>query len=131
MGEVGKVDQFLGCRHVEIEETLEDGSKVRGMVYDMRKFMHQCVEAYEKLAGEGFICTHSDTPFVEEDDRENPARSPATSTGNSDAGGLVCPCCTEAFPNSEFTPVAGRREAEETVKAMRQAQAEHDTAEAY
>ena len=41
----------LGCQHNEIKVTLDDGSTVRGMEWDMTSQMRQCVELYQQCAG--------------------------------------------------------------------------------
>ena len=45
------------------------------MEYDLRKFMEQCVEVYNDLVGTPDYLKIVATPFVNEDDRENPLGS--------------------------------------------------------
>ena len=123
LGEITPVDQFLGCRHQTETMTGPDGDPVNVHIYDMKPFLEQCVQAYEELAGPGFKCTSADTPLVDEDGRDNPARTAAGDAFGL-AGGFVCPCCTEAFPRSEFVEVLHMEKGAQVAKEMRTAQAD-------
>jgi len=54
---------FLGCNHREITVYPDGVTPVRGIEYDMRDSMKQCVEAYQKVAGNySTKLKHADTP---------------------------------------------------------------------
>ena len=89
------------------------------MTYSMHKFMKQCLERYQEVVGPDVVIEERDTPFVDEDDRDNPARK-AKFGPNGEEHGLVCPHCTEAFASTEFTPVSNANEAAAAVKSMRE-----------
>ena len=42
----------------------------------MHKFMKACIERYLEVSPPGYVLEERDTPFVDEDDQENPARKP-------------------------------------------------------
>ena len=54
---------FLGCNHREITVYPDGTTPVRGIEYDMRDSMRQCVEAYQKVAGNySTKLKHAETP---------------------------------------------------------------------
>ena len=114
MGENAPVTHFLGCKHEVTDGVASDGLPVRVMSYNMQSFLENCITKYEALAGPDFKCTKAKTPFVEEDDRDNVAR-----TARSDGPGLVCPWRCGAFLESEFAKVNGPHEALEAAKTRR------------
>jgi hypothetical protein len=75
----------------------------------MEEFLISCCDAYLAVAQIKSLCAVT-TPFVEEDDRDNPARIPY-STGE----GLKCPWCKIIRPLGDFEElapgVAGQRPA--------------------
>ena len=71
--------------------------KVKGIRYNMRVFLEQCIERYQKAAPDHPL-DKVDTPFIDEDvGVTNPSRT------EQPGPGLVCPNCTEADPMN-FTP---------------------------
>ena len=89
---------------------------MRVMEYDMRRFLEQCLELFAELAGPIFAVKPEKTPFIEEDDRENPTRSPQI----SDDGGLVCLWCVGCFPKATFTAIEHASEAAAVSKRVRE-----------
>ena len=81
------VDHYLGCKH-DITEVKREGKTCRVMEYNMEAFLKSSCEVYIKLAGPGTTLEQVKTPFIEEDDRENTTRQPATK-----GVGLTCPWC--------------------------------------
>ena len=83
------------------------------MLYDMKKFFEQSVALYQKLAP-GFDLQAAETPFIDEDiGVQNPTRAP------QEGPGLICPQCTEAFPEAAFTKTASPAEALKLCKEIR------------
>ena len=117
LGDPEPLNQFLGCNHIE-EKKQVSGRAVRGVRYDMSKFLGQCIETYKELAGPEWVLKHADTPFLDEEQIPNPARTPAEAPN----GGYVCPYCTEAFPKEQFTEVKDSREAKEVCERLRKTQ---------
>ena len=117
LGTPEPVGHFLGCGHEPFEGMTADGTPVRGMKYDMHKFVDQSLDLYQRLAGSEFEYKEVNTPFIDEDKGvANPARTPHPGPG------LVCPFCTEAWPDHMFERAENEREAAEIVKRLREAQ---------
>jgi len=104
------------ARHDVISEGSGPKHTVKVMEYCMEGFLDQCLEVYKQLAGKEFPLKHVKTPFIDEDDRENPTRSPQQSA----TGGLVCPWCVGCFPTEAFHPVRNSAEAAQVSKRVRE-----------
>ena len=50
LDEVTPLDHCLRCKHVRFETTI-NGTKVRGMEYNMVDYMRNCVDTYQNIAG--------------------------------------------------------------------------------
>ena len=95
-----QVSNFLGCTHDVTSMTLACGKIVQRLEYNMEEFLQSCCDAYLSVASLTSL-EKVTTPFVEEDDRENPAIAPC------DFGeGLKCPWCKIIRPPDDFEEVA-------------------------
>ena len=79
-----------------MQHTLEDGTEITRVEWDMENFLVQCIESYKALANVTKL-DKADTPFIMEDDYGNLSRRPA-----SGGEGLVCPWCEGAYPVERF-----------------------------
>jgi hypothetical protein len=98
MSDPAPVSHYLGCKHT-VEEKVTDGKKAKVMTYDMESFLKTSCDMYLSLAGSGTTLDKVSTPFIDEDDRENQTRQPA-----SIGPGLVCPWCEFPGNKDEFLP---------------------------
>ena len=89
MSDPEQVNHVLGCSHKIGSHSSASGTAVRTMTYDMKSFFEQCIVNYEELAGPGFELSNANTPFVEEDDRDNPFPCPTKGRVGIDMS-LVC-----------------------------------------
>ena len=85
-----KSDLFLGCIHRPFEMNLKDGTKVRGVEYDMKGYMSNTDDRYctmaQEIAGKPVYLNKPDTPFIVEDHKLSPAGKPVV-----DGLGIECP----------------------------------------
>ena len=84
--------QFLGCKH-HVERSLSGISKI---TYDMEDFLIECCEKYEALAqgcGHTVVWKKVETPFIDEENRDDRSRNPIT----EDEDGFQCPYCQGCF----------------------------------
>ena len=72
MDDPKEADHYLGCKHIIGEANTKDGTTVRTLTYDMKGFMQSCIDLYKELAGPDFVLKKVGTPFIDEDDTENP-----------------------------------------------------------
>ena len=104
----GPLGHFLGCKHGQFSDTLEDGTKIQGIRYNAESFLRGCVAKYKVLhaqeAGYEPTLRHVDTPFPPEDHKESPAGKPC-GTGSC----VRCPHCAAMFPvwQKDGTPPSG------------------------
>ena len=68
---------YLGVRQHMTDMTLPDGSRVRGMEYEMTDFLKQCVQKYRELADFQGDFPQVGTPFLSSESEPGPARAPA------------------------------------------------------
>ncbi len=86
---------FSGDKEYKNEET------VKILEYDMESFLQSCCDRYEELSPTPVKWKNAATPFIDEDDSQNPARRPLTA-----GEGLQCPWCDGVYPENCFKHVA-------------------------
>lgn len=98
MGRTEPTGLFLGCMHQRIERPVKDGTKVRGIEYDMESFLtltcKRYVDMVENLDPKRMVnLSKIDIPFLEDDSKCAPARG---AIGEFPA--VARPHCDATFP---------------------------------
>ena len=88
--------QYLGCEQIRYQIDLPGGGKATADSKGMEDFMRSCVDLYLELAP-GATLRRVATPFLREDQRDAPARAPATN-GPCE----ICTWCNHSFPPSPY-----------------------------
>jgi len=78
------IDSYLGCKH-KVRPWARGEKSGRLIEYDMETSLKQCLQAYRDLSGVDELQVVS-TPFIREDDTDNPARQPI-----AHCEGMICP----------------------------------------
>ena len=78
--EPGPTSLFLGAQHEPFEFSKPDGTRIRGISYNMEDYLQSCVDRYVELAtpilGKAPNMTYVPTPFLVEDHKYSPAGRP-------------------------------------------------------
>ena len=60
--------RFLGCDHIESQTSLDDGTQIRRIEYDMEPFFKGCLDRWTEVTGQSWATLpHASTPFLDED----------------------------------------------------------------
>ena len=62
--DVAPVTTYLGCLHETLDGKAPDGTPVRGLSYNMEKFVESCCDRYEELSKKPIKWRPAWTPFI-------------------------------------------------------------------